>query len=296
VASAYDEPVANKKGSWQSLSDREADGPQRDFDAAIFDMDGVITKTAAVHSTAWKRMFNEYLKIRAASHHEPFKEFTHAYDYLTYVDGRPRYKGVEAFLNSRGINLPLGSPDDLPGTETICGLGNRKNVLFNQVLESEGVNLFDSTIALIEEMRQCGIKVGLATSSKNSAVVLNKTGTAHLFATVVDGVVSAKLGLKGKPEPDIFTTASANLGVPCARAIVVEDAVSGIQAGAKGGFAAVIGVARENNARELRDHGADLVVTDLGDTSVDEISRLVRAKRRLPMLHLPRYRNNLMRK
>jgi beta-phosphoglucomutase family hydrolase len=255
-------------------------GPaERPFEAAIFDMDGVITRTADVHSTAWKRMFDEYLRLREAQYREPFREFTHAGDYRAHVDGRPRYKGVEAFLKSRGISLPLGSPEDLPGTETICGLGNRKNAIFNQVLESEGVSLFDSTIALIEEMRQRGIKIGLATSSNNSAIVLNKTGTAHLFATVVDGIVSAKLGLKGKPEPDIFATASANLGVPSARAIVVEDAVSGVQAGAKGGFALVIGVAREDNARELRDNGADVVVRDLAETSLEQINRLVQHKR-----------------
>ena len=249
------------------------------FEAAIFDLDGVITKTAAVHSMAWKRMFDDYLQIRAARHHEPFNEFAHAPDYLAYVDGRPRYDGVEAFLKSRGIKLPLGTPEDLPGRETVCGLGNRKNAIFNQIIEREGVGLFDSTIALIREMLQRGIKVGLATSSNNSEAILNKTGTAPLFATIVDGNVSENLGLKGKPEPDIFTTASANLGVPCARAIVVEDAVSGVQAGAKGGFGLVIGIARENNARELRANGADLVVHDLAETSLEQINRLVQARR-----------------
>jgi beta-phosphoglucomutase family hydrolase len=249
------------------------------FEAAIFDLDGVITKTAAVHSMAWKRMFDDFLQIRAARHHEPFNEFAHAHDYLAYVDGRPRYDGVEAFLKSRGIKLPLGTPEDLPGRETVCGLGNRKNAIFNQIIEREGVGLFDSTIALIREMLQRGIKVGLATSSNNSEAILNKTGTAPLFATIVDGNVSENLGLKGKPEPDIFTTASANLGVPCARAIVVEDAVSGVQAGAKGGFGLVIGIARENNARELRANGADLVVHDLAETSLEQINRLVQARR-----------------
>jgi len=249
------------------------------FDAAIFDMDGVVTKTAAVHSLAWKRTFDQFLQVRAATHLEPFKEFAHEHDYLAYVDGRPRYKGVETFLKSRGIDLPFGSPEDLPGDGTICGLGNRKNAIFNQIIEQEGVGLFDSTIALIHEMLRCGIKVGLATSSKNSAVILQKTGTASLFGTVVDGIVSAKLGLKGKPEPDIFTTAATILGVPAARAIVVEDAVSGVQAGAKGGFGLVIGLARENNTRELRENGADLVIADLSETNLAEIDRLVGAKR-----------------
>ena len=242
-------------------------------------MDGVITQTAAVHSIAWKRMFDEYLRSREVRLGEPFNEFTHAADYLAYVDGRPRQKGVETFLKSRGITLPLGSPGDPAGSESIYGLGNRKNALFNQIIESEGVSVYVSTLTLIQDMLRRGLRVGLATSSKNAAVILNKTGTGYLFATVVDGVVSENLGLKGKPEPDIFTTASANLGVPCARAIVIEDAVTGVQAGARGGFALVIGVARENNARELSDHGAGLVVRDLAETSVEKINILVRAKR-----------------
>jgi HAD superfamily hydrolase (TIGR01509 family) len=250
-----------------------------DFDAAIFDMDGVLTQTAAVHSIAWKRMFDEYLRTRESKYGEPFKEFTHASDYLKYVDGRPRNRGVETFLQSRGIILPFGSPEKGDEGETICALGNRKNTLFNRIIESEGVRLYDSTVALIQDLLRQGTKVGLATSSKNSAVILHKTNTAHLFGTVVDGLVSEKLGLKGKPEPDIFSTASANLGVPSAHAIVIEDAVSGVQAGAKGGFALVIGVAREDNAQELRDHGADLVVRDLSETSVEKINLLVRAKR-----------------
>jgi beta-phosphoglucomutase family hydrolase len=248
------------------------------FEAAIFDLDGVVTQTATLHFAAWKQMFDEYLRFRTESHREPFHEFTYAHDYLTYVDGRPRYEGVNAFLKSRGISLPPGSPDEWPGTHTLCGLGNRKNALFNEAVESGGVRVFDSTVALIDELRRQGIKIGLATSSRNSAAILQKTGLAHLFATVVDGVVSEKLGLKGKPEPDIFITAAANLGVHRTRAIVVEDAVSGVQAGARGGFALVVGIARENNAPELRDHGADLVVTDLGETNVPEISREISAK------------------
>ena len=250
------------------------------FDAAIFDMDGVLTQTAAVHSTAWKRMFDEYLRSRAARYGEPLREFTHAGDYLSHVDGRPRNQGVESFLKSRGINLPPGAPDEVDGSESIAGLGHRKNALFNQIIEAEGVKLYDSTVVLIEDLLRAGIKVGLATSSKNSAVILRKTGTAHLFGTVVDGLVSEKLGLQGKPEPDIFTTASANLGVPGARAVVIEDAVSGVEAGARGGFALVIGVARENNHAELRRHGADLVVSDLAETNLTVISEAIRTKHR----------------
>jgi beta-phosphoglucomutase family hydrolase len=250
----------------------------RAFEAAIFDMDGVLTATAAVHSDAWKRMFDEYLKRRAQSHAEPFREFSHAHDYLRYVDGRPRYQGVKAFLESRGIHLPGGAATDPAGAETTCGLGNRKNELFNHIIRSEGVRVYASTIALIDALRAAGIKVGLATSSKNSGLILAKSRTDPLFATVVDGVVSERLGLKGKPAPDIFVTACENLGASPARAIVFEDAVSGVRAGADGGFALVIGVARENNARELREHGADLVVADLAELTLAEIDRKIRLK------------------
>lgn len=245
------------------------------FDAVIFDMDGVITKTAVVHSLAWKKMFDEYLHYREEKYNEPFKEFTHADDYLPYVDGRPRYQGVDRFLKSRGINIPFGDPIDEPGKETVCGLGNRKNEVFNKVLEEDGVELYDSTIQLIKDLLAKKIKVGVATSSKNCDIILGKAGIQSLFETQVDGIVSAKLGLKGKPEPDIFTTASDNLGVKYDRAVVVEDAVSGVQAGSKGNFGLVVGVAREHNADELKKNGADVVVEDLSQLSIDEINQLM---------------------
>ena len=248
------------------------------FDAVIFDMDGVITRTAAVHSLAWKKMFDEYLHYREHRYREPFHEFTHAGDYLSFVDGRPRYQGVDAFLRSRGIQLPFGTPEDEPKQETVCGLGNRKNEFFNQVLEAEGVGIYDSTVKLIRELLGKGVKVGVATSSKNCVPILEKAGIAGLFGTRVDGVVSAGLGLKGKPEPDIFTTASDNLGVKHHRTIVVEDAVSGVQAGRKGRFGLVIGVAREDNAQELMANGADFVVTDLSELTVDKMNQLIGSK------------------
>jgi beta-phosphoglucomutase family hydrolase len=268
--------VADKSSAPSSAS---AGRDAWEFDGAVFDMDGVVTRTAAVHSLAWKRMFDEFLRDRAAGCGEPFREFTHEHDYRSYVDGRPRYQGVAAFLASREIALPFGTPDDAPSAETVCGLGNRKNAYFNRILETEGVGVYDSTVALIRDLKARGIAVGLATSSRNSALVLERSGTAELFATVVDGIVSEQLGLKGKPHPDIFLTAARNLGIPADRAIVVEDAVSGVQAGARGGFGLVIGVARENNGGELRSSGADLVVRDLAETSLEEINRLVRAQR-----------------
>jgi beta-phosphoglucomutase family hydrolase len=268
--------AANIDKNAESLSRAQA----LHFDAAVFDMDGVVTKTAAVHSLAWKKMFDEYLHHRAAVYREPFREFTHAVDYLSYVDGRPRYQGVDTFLKSRGIQLPFGTPEDEARKETVCGLGNRKNEFFNRVLEEDGVDLYESTVKLIERMLVGGIKVGLATSSKNCAAVLEKAGITHLFQARVDGVVSAQLGLRGKPEPDIFTTASENLGTTRRRTIIVEDAVSGVQAAAKGNFGLVIGVAREHNTHELKSHGADVVVEDLSELDLNSINNLVREKQK----------------
>jgi beta-phosphoglucomutase family hydrolase len=248
-----------------------------EFDAVIFDMDGVITDTASVHAAAWKQTFDTYLRSREQVVRLPFREFTPA-DYLAYVDGRPRYKGVQAFLNSRGINLDFGSSGDGPGRETVCGLGNLKNSLFNRLLE-DGVKVFDSSIALVKNLRRNGIKVGLATSSRNGTAILSATRTTNLFDTVVDGIVSERLGLKGKPEPDIFAAASDNMRVPYGRAVVVEDAVTGVRAGAAGGFALVIGVARSGNSGELYEHGADVVVEDLAEAGIEQIDRWVLAKR-----------------
>lgn len=241
-------------------------------------MDGVITKTAAIHSLAWKRMFDEYLRYREMKYREPFREFGHVEDYLVHVDGRPRYKGVSAFLKSRRIRIPFGNPADEFEKETVCGLGNRKNAFFNELIEGGGVEVYPSTIQLIKEMLASGIRVGVATSSKNGALILKKARIAKLFETHVDGTIAAKLGLKGKPEPDIFTTASDKLGVDCCQAIIFEDAVSGVQAGARGKFGLVIGVARENNYRELKTNGADVVVKDLSELTIDAINRLVQSK------------------
>jgi beta-phosphoglucomutase family hydrolase len=233
------------------------------FDAVIFDLDGVITKTALVHASAWKSMFDEFLRGWEKKHGKPFLEFSHTNDYLPYVDGKPRYKGVESFLKARGITIPYGSPDDNPSAETICGLGNRKNEVFNKILESEGVEVYDSTVALMNELKKAGIKLGVASSSQNCKQVLERANLLHFFETRVDGEVSAQLGLHGKPEPDIFTVACDNLGVDYFRAVVVEDAVSGVQAGRKGNFGFVLGIAREDNALELKMNGADVVIADL---------------------------------
>jgi beta-phosphoglucomutase-like phosphatase (HAD superfamily) len=242
------------------------------FDAVIFDLDGVITKTALVHSSAWKKMFDDYLKEREAKKGEPFREFTHSGDYLPFVDGKPRYKGVQDFLASRGVDIPFGDPSDTHEMETICGLGNRKDYAFNEILKRDGVGVYESTVRLIGELKSAEIRVGVASSSKNCAPVLEAAGLLHLFETRVDGVVSAELKLKGKPEPDIFTTAADNLGVEYGRTVIVEDAVSGVQAGRKGDFGLVIGIAREENTSELKRSGADIVVEDLEVVTIDSIN------------------------
>jgi len=241
------------------------------FEAVIFDLDGVITKTALVHSAAWKKMFDEYLLKREERDGEKFQEFSHENDYLPYVDGKPRYKGVESFLQSRGIDIPFGDPSDSPEMETICGLGNMKNKAFNEVLEKDGVEVYESTAALIHELKDKGIHVGVASSSKNCQAVLEEAGLIDLMETRVDGVVSAEIDLNGKPEPDIFTTAADNLGIPYDKAVVVEDAVSGVQAGKAGNFGLVLGIARENNTKELKVNGADIVVEDISEIGFDGI-------------------------
>ncbi|MCD4745703.1 MAG: beta-phosphoglucomutase family hydrolase [Bacteroidales bacterium] len=243
------------------------------FDAVIFDLDGVITHTTLLHSAAWKKMFDNYLRKREQKYGETFREFTYANDYLQYVDGRQRYEGVKIFLQSRAIELPYGDPSDSQDKETICGLGNKKNQAFNEVLARDGVKVYDSTITLIKELKEKGIKVGVASSSRNCEKVLKAAGIIDLFETRVDGVVSAELGLKGKPEPDIFLRACNNIGVTYDRTVIVEDAVSGVQAGAKGNFGFVLGIARENNERELKINGADIVVKDIDEIGFEGIEK-----------------------
>ncbi len=241
------------------------------FEAVIFDLDGVITKTANVHSRAWKKMFDDYLRYREDKLGETFKEFK-SEDYLHYVDGKPRYDGVKSFLDSRNIELPFGTPDDLPELETVCGLGNRKNNAFNDVLKAEGVEAYPSTVAILEQLKKDGIRIGVASSSKNAEGVLTAAGLMHFIETRVDGVVSAEMGLNGKPAPDIFLTAAKNLGVDPNKSIVVEDATSGVAAGKNGNFGLVLGLAREDNIEALKANGADIVVEDLEEISLDDIN------------------------
>ena len=241
------------------------------FEGAVFDMDGVVTRTADVHAAAWKVAFEEFLRGEAVTHGAPFQEFSKD-DYLAYVDGRPRYEGVAAFLRSRGLTLPFGVQGDTTDRQTVCGLGNRKDQLLVADIEARGVPVFDSTILLIKTLRQQGVKVGLATSSKNCEVILRKAGITELFDARIDGVISENLGLRGKPEPDLFRATCEMLEVETSRAMIVEDSVAGVVAGATGQFGLTIGVARSGNGEELRRSGADLVVHDLSEISFDEVN------------------------
>lgn len=240
------------------------------YDAWLFDMDGVVTDTARLHGESWKQMFDDYLKTRAAREGKPFVPFDIKDDYHTYVDGKPRYEGVDSFLRSRGIELPFGTPDDPADTETVCGLGNRKNILINDYIRTRGADVFESTIALIKPLRAGGKKVAIVTSSKNCDVILKAAKLADLFDAKVDGIYAAEHKIAGKPKPDTYLEAARLLGVAPERSVVIEDALSGVQAGRAGKFGKVVGVARHGNAKELLENGADIAVGDLGELLEDD--------------------------
>jgi beta-phosphoglucomutase family hydrolase len=235
------------------------------YQAILFDMDGVITDTVSIHATCWKTMFDEFLQTWSTRNTEPFRAFDVVTDYKLQVDGKPRYQGVRDFLNARGIVLPDGTPADPPTAETVCGLGNRKNELVNDLLVSAGVEAYAGTVAFLKYLRQMGIKTAVVTSSQNCQAVLHAAKVEDLFDARVDGDVLVKQGLAGKPAPDSFLKAAEMLGVIPERAAVIEDAISGVRAAAQGGFGLVIGVARKGNAEELKAHGAHIVVNDLAE-------------------------------
>ena len=235
------------------------------YDAVLFDLDGVITNTANLYAACWKQMFDEYLQKRATQRGEAFRPFDLATDYRLYVDGKPRFDGVRDFLTSRGIQLPEGSPDDPPQLETVGGLGNRKNDLVNGLIEERGVEPYEGSVQLIHQLRRNGFKIAVVTSSQNCDAVLRAAKLDTVFEVRVDGNTIHAQKLSGKPAPDTFLTAAKLLGVEPKRTVVIEDAISGVEAGSNGKFGLVIGVARKGNAEELRQHGAHLVVNDLGE-------------------------------
>jgi beta-phosphoglucomutase family hydrolase len=235
------------------------------FDAVLFDLDGVLTPTAKIHAECWKRLFDEFCQFWSKRHNVRVASFDIKSDYLNHVDGRPRYDGVRSFLQSRGIVLPEGDPTSPPGFDTVCALGNRKDGLFNEILATEGIEPFPGSLSVLRELRQAGLRTAVVSSSKNCQAVLQAAKIETLFDVRVDGRTAEQLGLAGKPAPDTFLEAARKLGVRAARAVVVEDAIVGVEAGRAGNFGLVIGIARHGDAGDLKAHGADLVVSDLAE-------------------------------
>jgi beta-phosphoglucomutase family hydrolase len=232
--------------------------------ACLFDLDGVLTKTAKVHAAAWKQMFDAFLEQRAKVAGEEFRPFTE-HDYDEYVDGKPRGDGVRSFLKSRGIELPEGSPDDPEDAETIAGLGNRKNTLVLKLIADQGVEAYEGSVRYVRAAIEAGLRRAVVSSSTNCRAVLEAAGITDLFEQIVDGHVAEREGLAGKPAPDTFLAAARMLGVEREAAAVFEDALAGVEAGRAGKFGYVVGVDRVDQAEALAAHGADVVVEDLAE-------------------------------
>ena len=231
--------------------------------ACLFDLDGVLTQTAKVHAVAWKEMFDAVLRERAARGGEPFLPFDLVADYDEYVDGKPRYDGVRAFLTARGIDLPEGEESDPADVDTVMGLGNRKNEIVLRMIRGQGVATYDGSVRYVRAARQAGLRRGVVSSSTNCREVLVAAGIEELFEQRIDGVVAERDHLRGKPAPDTFLAGARALGVAPGQAAIFEDALAGVAAGRAGGFACVVGVDRVGQAGKLREHGADVVVSDL---------------------------------
>ena len=235
------------------------------FPALLFDLDGVITRTATIHAAAWKRLFNEFLTSYGDEHGKTCDAFEIATDYKRYIDGRRRYDGVDGFLRSRGIELEWGDPSDPPDAKTVSGLGNRKNQYFAEEVQKGDIEVFDDTVELIRSERERGAKIAVVSASENCRTILERVGLVDLFDTFVTGIEASQLGLPGKPQPDTFLKAAEWLGAAPADAVVFEDAISGVQAGRAGGFGLVVGVDRGGDADGLAANGADVVSSDLTD-------------------------------
>jgi beta-phosphoglucomutase family hydrolase len=233
--------------------------------ACLFDMDGVVTQTAVVHAAAWKEMFDEFLRARAEATGTQFVPFDPHAEYDTYVDGKPRLDGTRSFLESRGIDLPEGTPDDPPGTPTLYGLSNRKNNLVLEKIAAGGVQVYPGSITYIRSVKDKGISTAIVSASANTVQVLKSAGIEDLFDVRIDGVIAKQRGLRGKPAPETFLAAAQALGMSAKQAAVFEDAQAGVAAGRAGGFAIVVGVDRVGQAEALREHGADIVVKDLAE-------------------------------
>jgi beta-phosphoglucomutase family hydrolase len=240
----------------------------RTIRACLFDLDGVLTRTARVHATAWKEMFDAFLRDRAAQTGdggEPFAPFDPVADYSEYIDGKLRYDGVRSFLTSRGIELAEGAATDSPDSNTVHGLGNRKNELVLSLIRAKGVDAYDGSVRYVRAAGDAGFRRAVVSASANTRDVLDAAGIADLFEVRVDGIVAAEQRLRGKPAPDTFLAAAKALGVDASEAAVFEDALAGVAAGRAGGFGFVVGVDRVGQAEALREHGADVVVHDLAE-------------------------------
>jgi len=231
----------------------------------LFDLDGVLTDTASVHAAAWKQMFDDYLRIRAERDGTPFVPFDVKSDYGPYVDGKPRLAGTDSFLRSRGIELPAGGPGDPPDAETIYALSTKKNDLVQEKIVTVGVEVYPGSVRYLHAARAAGLRTAVVSSSANAAQVLEVAGLTELIDHRVDGVSAKERGLPGKPAPDTFLAAAADLGFDKSEAVVFEDALVGVESGKAGGFGFVVGVDRLGQAEALREHGADVVVADLAE-------------------------------
>ena len=233
--------------------------------ACLFDLDGVLTQTAKVHDAAWTEMFNDFLRSWSDRTGEPHLPFDPVSDYNSYVDGRTRADGVRAFLSSRRIQLPDGEPTDPPSAETVHGLGNRKNETLRKVIQTQGVQAYPGSVRYLRAARDAGLDRAVVSASANCAEVLAAAAIADLLEVRIDGRVAAELGLRGKPDPDMFLAAVRQLGVPPHQAAVFEDSLAGVEAGRVGEFGYVVGVDRVGQADALLRHGSSIVVKDLSE-------------------------------
>ncbi|MGW6278502.1 beta-phosphoglucomutase family hydrolase [Kribbella sp. NPDC055071] len=244
-------------------------GLPSEIQVCLFDLDGVLTDTAAVHAAAWKEMFDVFLRDYSEQHGIPFRPFDARAEYDAYVDGKPRASGVRDFLTSRGITLPEGTPDDPPGAMTVNGLGNLKNDAVQRRIRTDGVHVFEGSRRYLQAAEQAGLRRAVVSSSANTREVLEVTGLAQYIEEIVDGVTIRTEGLAGKPAPDTFLLGAKKFGVEPSAAVVFEDALAGVTAGRSGHFGFVVGVDRVGQADALKVHGADIVVRDLADLLED---------------------------
>lgn len=237
---------------------------KHEYDAVIFDLDGVITQSATIHAKAWKEMFDAYLAEYTKQSGKQELQFDIGSDYLNYIDGKSRYEGVKSFLHSRGIDLPYGTSEDSPEERSVCGLGNRKNAIFLKYLQEEGVEVYQSSVDLVHALLDAGFKIAIISSSKNCTEILKAAGVEDLFQVQIDGIVSEKQKLQGKPMPDVLLAAAKALQVKPERSVIIEDSIAGISAGKRGHFGFVIGIERTKNSG-LQNRGADLILNDLSE-------------------------------